>query len=231
MRSASICRFRAFLVLVCIVTSLATLRSVNAAGVLVGQVIGPDMSGQLIPLEWAKVTAYADGTPVQSVSPEFGGFYSISLPPGLYVVTAEHPGFITQSKVTLINDKRQTRLDFYMDRAPSITGSTFDFDLSSGGPITVLAGELGWTTIRVTLRSGLPQIVNLSLSGLPYWVSASLSPRVGNPSFSSICLIRASLAASFGSYNVTVTGVGGGLIRSGSFTLIISPRASSPDKP
>lgn len=229
MRRASIGRFRAFLVLLSTVALVATLPSVNAAGILVGQVIGDDINSNEIPLGGAKVAVYANGTLVLSMVAAWDGTYSIFLPPGVYVVTVERPGFNAQSRVVRITDGRLTRLNFHLQRAPDITGNTFDFGLSSGGPIMVLTGELGWTAIQVALRSGSPQNVSLSVSGLPSGASASLSPSVDSPSFTSICIITTSFATPVGSYVVTVSGVGGGLTGSTSFTLTISPRAHSPD--
>jgi hypothetical protein len=231
MKKVSITRLRAFLALVSIIPLLVMPLNVDAAGLLGGRVIGIDMNGNLVALPRATVTVYAKGAPIQSVSPGFDGSYSMSLPSGIYVVTAEHPGFNAQSRIVEVSDWRLTPLDFYLMPAPAITGNVFDFSLSSRGPITVLPGELGWTTIQVTLRSGLPQMVNLSVSGLPSGAVASLSPAVGSPSFASICIITTSLVVQTGSYNVTMVGAGGGLTRSTSFTLTISPRLNTPDKP
>jgi len=189
------------------------------------------MYGKLVPLPRSKVTVYANGAQIQSVSPGFDGSYSIALPAGLYVVTAEHPGFNGQTRLVAISDWHWTPVDFHLEHAPAITGNAFDFGLSSGSPITVFAGELGWTRIQVTLRSGLPQMVNLSVSGLPSGALASLNPPVGSPSFASVCIVTTSLAIQMGSYNVTVTGVGGGLTRSTSFMLTVNLRLGSPDKP
>lgn len=227
-RRTSVGRFRAFLILIPIVASLEMLPTVSAAGLLVGRVIGPDMYGRPIPLQRANVTVYTNGILVQSVSPRFDGSYSISLPLGLYTVIAEHPGFTAQIKVVEIFYGRPTLLDFYMEPAPTVTSKAFGFSLSSGGPTTVPAGESARITIQVTLHSGSPHIVRLSVSGLPSGASASFSSPFGSPSFTSICTIMTSPAAPVGSYNVTLTGVGGGMTQSTSFTLTIGPRAYSP---
>lgn len=229
MSRASIGRFRAFLVLLSTVALVATLPGANAAGILVGQVIGEDINSNPIALGGAKVAVYANATLVISMVAAWDGTYSIFLPPGVYVVTVERPGFNAQSRVVRIIDNRSTRQVFYLQRAPDITGNTFDFVLSSGDPIMVLAGESGWTAIQMTLRSGSPQNVSLSVSGLPSGASASLSPPVASPSFTSICIITTSFASPVGSYVVTVSGVGGGLTSSTSFTLTISLRSHSPD--
>jgi hypothetical protein len=222
-------RFRAFLITISVAALLATAPSSNAAGLLVGQITGDDMSNKRIPLGWARVAAYANGTLIQSVAPGFDGSYSMYLPSGLCVVTVEHPGYDTQSKIVKISDRRATRLDFYLGRAPIIAGNAFDFSLSSDRPIMVLAGELSWTTLQVTHRAGSSQNVSLSISGLPRDAFASFSPLTANPSFVSICIITASAGTPLGSYTVTVTGISDGVTRSTSFTLTISPHAYSPD--
>jgi hypothetical protein len=229
MKRDCIVRFRTFLVLVSILGLLAVLPSVNATGtgILVGQVITLDMDAQPIPqpvpLSGAKVTVYANGAVIQSVSlNDFEGSYSLYLPSGLYVVTAECPGFSAQSRVVAISDEHSTRVDFFLQRAPAVKSSAFDFGLSSAGSMMILAGGSSWTTIQVTLYSGLPQTVNVSVSGLPPGTYASLSPSVVNASFPVVCMITTSLATPVGSYNVIVIGVGGGKIHSTSFTLTIS---------
>ena len=156
MRRASIDCLRTFLVLAALVSSLSMFTSVDAAGMLVGQVTGNDMDGHLIPLGWANITVYSNGLLVQSASPRFDGSYSMSLPSGLYVVRVEHSGFNAQSKVIEISNGRSSRLDFHLERASIIASNAFDFGLSSSGPITVSAGKSGWITIQVTLRSGSP---------------------------------------------------------------------------
>jgi hypothetical protein len=201
----------------------AVIPPVNAAGGwLVGQVIGKDMDNQDIPLEWANVTVYKDGVLVASVSPGFDGSYSMPLPSGLYVVSADHIGFNGSSQLVSIRDWYVTEADFRLDRAPQITGDIFDFSLSSTRLVNVLPGELGWARIQVTLCCGLPQTVSLSVSGLPANASASISPPSGRPSYASICLITTTAATPMGSYNVTVTGVGGGMSHNATFTLTIS---------
>jgi uncharacterized membrane protein len=231
MKEVSMDRFRALMILVLITALLSTVPSANAAGMLRGRVTGDDMNNYRIPLGWAKVTVYANGTRVQSVSPDFDGSYYVSLPPGLYVAAAEHPGYNTQSKVVRVVNGRATRLDFYLERTPPATGHTFDFGLSSNRPLTVLVGELSWITIQVTLLSGSPQNVSLSVSGLPHGASASFSPPFGNPSFSTVCIITTSLDTPVGSYTVTVTGASGGMTSTTSFALITSSRTYSPDMP
>ena len=222
MRRRSMIRFRGFLVLASIVPLLAMLPSVNAkSGWLIGRVIGKDMYNEFIPLEWANVTVYDSGILVNSVSPGFDGSYSVPLPSGLYVVTAEHPGFNGSSQIVSISDWYATEVDFYLNRAPDIVGGIFDFSLSSSMEINVLPGELGWSRIQVALCSGPPQNVRLSVSGLPSNSSVSISPSVGSPSLTSICLITTSPTTPVGSYAVTVTGVGGGLTHNTTFTLTI----------
>ncbi len=217
-------RFRALMMLACVVCLVAMPPSVNAGGMLVGRVIGKDLNNQYVPLERANVTVYANGVLIQFVSPEFDGSFSILLSSGLYVLTAEHLGFNGSSYVVSISDWRETRVNFYLDRSPDIRGNTFDFGLSSQRPVTILPGQVGMTRIMVTLCSGLPQNVSLSVSGLPSGASASVNPPIVCAPSASICLITTSLGTPVGSYNVTVTGVSarGGLKHNATFTLTIS---------
>jgi len=216
--------FCVFVTLASVVVLFAVLPDVHAAGVLVGQVVGCDIHNQLVPLGLAKVKVYAKGRIIQSVSPDFNGFYSMSLPSGIYVATAEHTGFNTQSRVVEILNGHSTRLDFYLENTTPIPQppASFDFSLSNSGRIIVSSGESGRTAIQVALNSGSTQSVSLSVSGLPPGASASLSSPAGIPPFTSTCKIITSSSTLAGSYTVTVIGTAGVLTRSTSFTLTVT---------
>jgi hypothetical protein len=228
-RRVNTVRLHASLILVSIAVLSTVLTSVSGAGMVMGLVTGNDMNGQRIPLSWANITVYANGVRIVSLSPAFDGSYSMSLPAGLYVVTVEHHGFNGQNKRVEVYNGRSTRLDFYLDSISASVSNAFDFGLSSGGPITIRAGDSGWTIVQVTLRSGPSQIVNLTVSGIPSGAFVSLNASSGRPSFISICTILTSPAAPVGSYLVTLFGVAGGMTHSTSFTLTIVQRAFLPD--
>jgi len=231
MRKVSTHRFHASLISILTVASLVMVPNVNAAGTLFGQVIGYTNSYKLILLPQAKVTIYANGVSVQSVSPGFDGVYSASLPPGLYVVTVEYPGYSAQSRAVQITNGRASHQDFYLEFTSIATDRAFDFSLSSSGPINVPVGESGWTMIKVTLLSGPAQNVTLSVSGLPHGATYSLTPRILNETSTSVCIVGASATVPAGSYTVTLTANGGGITRSVLFTLTVISRAYSPNMP
>jgi len=104
--------------------------------------------------------------------------------------------------------------------------SGFDFSLSNSDGITAVPGGSGSNTIIVNILSGTPQTVTLSASigttGMAFAVIVSFNPGLGNPKFTSTCMITASSSVLPGSYPVTVIGTGGGLTRTTSFTLTIT---------
>ncbi len=102
-----------------------------------------------------------------------------------------------------------------------ITGTlpVFDFALSNSGNITVVQGESASNRISATLLGGSSQPVSLSCSGLPMGASCSFNPVFGNPSFTSILTILTSSFTPTGSYNIAVTGSGGGLSKTTIFFL------------
>ena len=104
----------------------------------------------------------------------------------------------------------------------------FLFSLGNSGSLTVIQGGSASNTITVAPVSGTPQTVTLSASGLPSGVSPSFNPSSGTPTFTSALTITISSTASAGLYNVTVTGVGGGVTRTSSFALTIQPRIVRP---
>jgi len=99
----------------------------------------------------------------------------------------------------------------------------FDFSLSNSGAITVRQAGSGSNTITATLISASTQTVSLSVSGLPVGATASFAPVSSNRTFTSTCSITASASTPVGSYVINVTGSGGGLTRSTTFTLAVSP--------
>jgi len=125
MRMRSTSRLLILLVLVSIVSTLAVTPRVNATGTLSGQVLGLYMNNPPILLYQARVTIYANGTQIRSIPVDgFDATYSVELPPAFYVVTAECPGFTAQSKTVGISNWHSTNLDFYLQRAPTTSGST-----------------------------------------------------------------------------------------------------------
>lgn len=98
-------------------------RMPNAEGVrpiggsLSGRVYGYSMYDEVMPLVWARVSAYWNGTLVESVSTGFNGTYVIFLPAGLVNVTVTHPGFKTQSLIVAISDGGAAQLNFFLERS------------------------------------------------------------------------------------------------------------------
>jgi len=86
-------------------------------GMLSGKVWGYNMYDEPIPLIWARVSAYQGGILVESVSTGDNGSYIMFLPSGLLNVTAEHPGFKTQTKIIAISEGGSTQMNFYLERS------------------------------------------------------------------------------------------------------------------
>lgn len=86
-------------------------------GMLSGRVYGYSMYDEAIPLVWARVSAYANGTLVESVSTGFNGSYAMFLPGGLLNVTVESPGFKPQARFVAISDGGSAQLNFYLERS------------------------------------------------------------------------------------------------------------------
>ena len=154
------------------------------------------------------------------------------LQPGVYVVVIENIGFNSESCVAEVFSAQVTQRDFYLSESISIVaGSAFDFSLSVIGPITIIAGRPGSFPIQVYLISGLPQAVNLFVSGLPFGTSATIIPSSGNYTFNSVCIITTSPSTPLGSYTVTLTGTSGEIVHSTTFVLVINSPSYSPQTP
>jgi hypothetical protein len=100
--------------------------------------------------------------------------------------------------------------------------TTPNFSLSANpNSLTINRGATGTSTVSITRTGSFTSSVNLSTSGLPAGVTASVSP---NPaaSNSSTVTLSASSTASTGTSTVTVTGTGGGLTRSTTINLTVN---------
>ena len=99
----------------------------------------------------------------------------------------------------------------------------FDFSISvSPSSQTVTPGASASFTVNVGLVSGSAQSITLTLSGTPTGVSGSFNPTSGTPPFTSSLTITSASSAT-GSYQLTVTGSGGGVTHQATLTLTVSP--------
>jgi hypothetical protein len=104
------------------------------------------------------------------------------------------------------------------------------FSLSSSvSSMTVGQGSTGSSTITSSLSGSFNSSVALSVSGLPVGTTASVSPvSIAAPGAgSSIMIISAGASTPVGSYNVIVTGTGGGQTHSATFNLTVTTSGGS----
>jgi uncharacterized membrane protein len=97
-----------------------------------------------------------------------------------------------------------------------------DFTLSaSPASLTVNRGASGASTITITRTGGFANAVALSATGLPSGVTATFNPASATGTSSTLTL-AASSAATTGTFNVTVSGTGGGLTRAITLSLTVN---------
>jgi hypothetical protein len=106
---------------------------------------------------------------------------------------------------------------------PWITQKSFDFTLEAT-PTTqsIKAGQQVTFTVYVTLTSGSPQPVTLSISDICCGSTYSFSLTTGSPNFASTLKVITSSSLKPGTYQLTITGSGGGKIHSTIITLYIA---------
>lgn len=86
---------------------------------------------------------------------------------------------------------------------------------------SVIAGKSTSVTVTVTSIGYFSDTVSLSASGLPAGASASFSSSSGTPTFDSTMKISTSSSTPWGEYTITITGEGGDLTRTCTYTLTV----------
>ncbi len=94
----------------------------------------------------------------------------------------------------------------YEARIYVVNAPAFDYTLANGGPISVVQGGSGATSITATLQSGTGQGVALAASGLPGGATASFSEGTCTPTCASSLTISTSGSTPIGTVPITVTG-------------------------
>lgn len=88
--------------------------SYGGGGLIRGNVYGFNMWDQLIPIEWAPVTA-ASGRYNFVAYTGAGGKYEIFVPVGLYNVTVVSPGYKAYSMTITVSDGSSSAINFYLE--------------------------------------------------------------------------------------------------------------------
>ncbi len=103
-----------------------------------------------------------------------------------------------------------------------VTGTLFSFSVSNSGNKSVVAGSSVTNSVSAALVSGTSQAVSFSLSGLPAGAAGTFSAPSCSPACSTILNISTTGSTPAGSFPVTVTAAGGGVIKTTAFTLSVS---------
>lgn len=98
----------------------------------------------------------------------------------------------------------------------------FDFSISNSGSINLAQGSSSSNTINANLISGTAQPVTFSVNGLPQGAIHSFSSNSCSPICSVQLMITATSSTPAGNYPITVTGNGGGITKTITFTLGVS---------
>lgn len=136
-----------------------------------------------------------------------------STPAGTYPITVigSANGVIRQTSGTLIVQEQTQPFEFSVSISPTSR--------------TLSLGNTGTFTVTVTLTSGNPEIVTLSLNGLPGDIQHTFSPASGNPTFTSTLTIDTSGSSSTGTYPFTVNANAAGQIKTATATLTVNEEA------
>ncbi|MFF0964619.1 glycosyl hydrolase family 18 protein [Streptomyces sp. NPDC003703] len=121
---------------------------------------------------------------------------------------------------------QQNTWDFSHIFEPFTSGSTApsnDFSVALGAASgSVTAGQSATTTVKTAVTKGDAQTVNLSVSGAPAGVTASVSPTSVTAGGSATLSLATTSAAVSGTYNITVTGSSASGSHSATYALTIT---------
>jgi hypothetical protein len=159
--------------------------------------------------------------------------------PGYTNTTPVDATLLTQHSIALSGLSSSTLYHFRVDSAANgslgvSTDSTFTtsanssvttFSLSRASPsLSVALGQSTTDTVTATLLTGSPAAVSFAASSLPAGVTASFSSGTCTATCSTTLTLSASTAASTGTYNVVITGTGGGTSASTTEVLTVTAR-------
>ena len=103
----------------------------------------------------------------------------------------------------------------------------FNFSLANSTSLSAVQGTSATNTITANLLAGSPEPVSFSTSPLPAGASASFSQRTCSPTCSSLLTIATAASTPAGAYTVSVTGAGGGVTKTTSFSFTVTRAAST----
>jgi hypothetical protein len=107
------------------------------------------------------------------------------------------------------------------------SGTSFAFNLSTGGAKTVTRGSSVTNTITSTLASGTTQSVTYAVSGLPGGATSSVTPGSCSPDCSATVTIQTTGSTPLATSTVTVTGTSGSVVRTATFGLTVTATAAA----
>ena len=107
------------------------------------------------------------------------------------------------------------------------SSSPFNFSLANSTSLAVAQGSSATNTITANLLTGSLEPVSFSASALPPGASASFSQTTCSPTCSSLLTVATTASTPAGTYTVSVTGAGSGVTKTTSFSLTITPAAST----
>jgi hypothetical protein len=136
-----------------------------------------------------------------------------STPPGTYPINVigSANGVVRQTSGILIVQEQAQTFEYSVSISPTSK--------------TLSLGDTGTFTVTVTLISGNPETVTLSLNGLPGDFQHTFSPVSGNPTFTSTLTMDTSSSTSTGTHTFTVNANAGGQVKTATATLIVSEEA------
>ena len=177
---------------------------------LIGYAHGTDSGELWVPCSRLQFqVTFSDGTSMQAMPTEDSTYQHTGLCDWTGDLTVSGPATVTLSATNQAGVKGTANADFSIVGSQQTSKFTFTLSVTPSTLIVTLGGQESYGVV-LTATGGVPQPVYVTVSGLPDGVTYTLSTSPATPTIIVTLTINVSSNAPLGSYEITITGSGGG---------------------
>lgn len=194
-----------------VIVSPAQSGSLNeGANTLIGYAHGTDSGELWVPCSRLQFqVTFSDGTSLQATPTEDSTYQQTGFCDWAVDLTVEGPATVMLSATNLAGVKGSATADFSIVSEQQTSKFTFTLSVTPPTLIITVGGQESYGVV-LTATGGVPQPVYVTVSGLPDGATYTLSTSPATPTTIVTLTINVSSNTPLGSYEITITGSGGG---------------------